>query len=197
MNREPRPVAGWPRLVLRVAGGWAADRGRRDSPRPVPDRLPTHSRRSAGCSCSSDHRVRVSALPCFVLRQPARCGGGAAFALATLGGYLRRCGWACRLQGDAHDRGHRGRGARDSRAAALGMLALTARARWAGTRQCPGWRPAAGRACMGGPAGHRRLGAGPGVLGGSVAAVNTGAGRQRAGGGGASANTVRTEKSAA
>jgi predicted lipoprotein with Yx(FWY)xxD motif len=196
MSREPRPVAGWPRLVLRVAGGGlliATAAIHFDLYLTGFNNIPT----IGWLFLFQVITGFVLGVAVLVYGSRLAAAAGAAFALATLGGYLLSL-WVG-LFGFKETRTTAGIVAgvlEIAAAAALGMLALT---------PAPG---AVGRhEAVSGMGGRLRAGVPWAgllvtgvsvlalvVLGGSVAAVNTGGGAAAGGGSGASANTVGTEK---
>jgi predicted lipoprotein with Yx(FWY)xxD motif len=195
MNREPRPVAGWPRLVLRVAGGGlliAAAAIHFDLYLTGFNNIPT----IGWLFLFQVITGFVLGIAVLVYGSRLAAAAGAAFALATLGGYLLSL-WVG-LFGFKETRTTAGIVAgviEIAAAAALGMLALTPAPGAAGRHEAVsgiGARLRAGVPWAG------LLVTGVSVLalvvlGGSVAAVNTGGG-SAAGGTGASASTVGTMK---
>jgi predicted lipoprotein with Yx(FWY)xxD motif len=196
MNREPRPVAGWPRLVLRVAGGGlliAAAAIHFDLYLTGFNNIPT----IGWLFLFQVITGFVLGIAVLVYGSRLAAAAGAAFALATLGGYLLSL-WVG-LFGFKETRTTAGIVAgviEIAAAAALGMLALTPAPGAAGRHEAVsgiGARLRAGVPWAG------LLVTGVSVLalvvlGGSVAAVNTGAGAATGGGSGASASIVRTMK---
>jgi len=194
MNREPRPVAGWPRLVLRVAGGGlliAAAAIHFDLYLTGFNNIPT----IGWLFLFQVITGFVLGIAVLVYGSRLAAAAGAAFALATLGGYLLSL-WVG-LFGFKETRTTAGIVAgviEIAAAAALGMLALTPAPGAAGRHEAVsgiGARLRAGVPWAG------LLVTGVSVLalvvlGGSVAAVNTGAGAAT-GGSGASANTLGTQ----
>jgi predicted lipoprotein with Yx(FWY)xxD motif len=194
MNREPRPVAGWPRLVLRVAGGGlliAAAAIHFDLYLTGFNNIPT----IGWLFLFQVITGFVLGIAVLVYGSRLAAAAGAAFALATLGGYLLSL-WVG-LFGFKETRTTAGIVAgviEIAAAAALGMLALTPAPGAAGRHEAVsgiGARLRAGVPWAG------LLVTGVSVLalvvlGGSVAAVNTGGGAAT-GGSGASANTLGTE----
>jgi len=197
MSREPRPVAGWPRLVLRVAGGGlliAAAAIHFDLYLTGFNNIPT----IGWLFLFQVITGFVLGIAVLVYGSRLAAAAGAAFALATLGGYLLSL-WVG-LFGFKETRTTAGIVAgviEIAAAAALGMLALT---------PAPG---AVGRhESMSGIGARLRAGVPWAgllvtgvsvlalvVLGGSVAAVGSGGGAAAASGGsGPSANVVRTMK---
>jgi predicted lipoprotein with Yx(FWY)xxD motif len=195
MSREPRPVAGWPRLVLRVAGGGlliAAAAIHFDLYLTGFNNIPT----IGWLFLFQVITGFVLGIAVLVYGSRLAAAAGAAFALATLGGYLLSL-WVG-LFGFKETRTTAGIVAgviEIAAAAALGMLALTPAPGAVGRHEAVGGIGARLRAGV--PwAGLLVTGVSVlalVVLGGSVAAVNTGGGAAT-GGGGASANTVRTVK---
>ena len=195
MSREPRPVAGWPRLVLRVAGGGLliADAAIHfDLYLTGFNNIPT----IGWLFLFQVITGFVLGIAVLVYGSRLAAAAGAAFALATLGGYLLSL-WVG-LFGFKETRTTAGIVAgviEIAAAAALGMLALTPAPGAAGRHEAVtgiGARLRAGVPWAG------LLVTGVSVLalvvlGGSVAAVNTG-GAATGDGSGASASTVRTEK---
>ncbi|HSS89337.1 MAG TPA: hypothetical protein VLL69_08465 [Streptosporangiaceae bacterium] len=195
MNREPRPVAGWPRLVLRVAGGGlliAAAAIHFDLYLTGFNNIPT----IGWLFLFQVITGFVLGIAVLVYGSRLAAAAGAAFALATLGGYLLSL-WVG-LFGFKETRTTAGIVAgviEIAAAAALGMLALTPAPGAVGRHEAVsgiGARLRAGVPWAG------LLVTGVSVLalvvlGGSVAAVNTG-GVATGGGSGASASTVRTMK---
>jgi predicted lipoprotein with Yx(FWY)xxD motif len=195
MNREPRPVAGWPRLVLRVAGGGlliAAAAIHFDLYLTGFNNIPT----IGWLFLFQVITGFVLGIAVLVYGSRLAAAAGAAFALATLGGYLLSL-WVG-LFGFKETRTTAGIVAgviEIAAAAALGMLALTPAPGAVGRHEAVsgiGARLRAGVPWAG------LLVTGVSVLalvvlGGSVAAVNTGGG-SAAGGTGASASTVGTMK---
>jgi predicted lipoprotein with Yx(FWY)xxD motif len=195
MSREPRPVAGWLRLVLRVAGGGLliADAAiHLDLYLTGFNNIPTIS----WLFLFQVITGFVLGIAVLVYGSRLAAAAGAAFALATLGGYLLSL-WVG-LFGFKETRTTAGIVAgvlEIAAAAALGMLALTPAPGAVGRHEAVsgiGARLRAGVPWAG------LLVTGVSVLalvvlGGSVAAVNTG-GAATGGGSGASANTVRTVK---
>jgi predicted lipoprotein with Yx(FWY)xxD motif len=195
MNREPRPVAGWLRLVLRVAGGGLliADAAiHLDLYLTGFNNIPT----IGWLFLFQVITGFVLGIAVLVYGSRLAAAAGAAFALATLGGYLLSL-WVG-LFGFKETRTTAGIVAgvlEIAAAAALGMLALTPAPGAVGRHEAVsgiGARLRAGVPWAG------LLVTGVSVLalvvlGGSVAAVNTG-GAATGGGSGASANTVRTVK---
>jgi len=195
MNREPRPVAGWPRLVLRVAGGGlliAAAAIHFDLYLTGFNNIPT----IGWLFLFQVITGFVLGIAVLVYGSRLAAAAGAAFALATLGGYLLSL-WVG-LFGFKETRTTAGIVAgvlEIAAAAALGMLALTPAPGAAGRHEAVtgiGARLRAGVPWAG------LLVTGVSVLalvvlGGSVAAVNTGGGAA-ASGTGASASTVGTMK---
>ena len=196
MNREPRPVAGWPRLVLRVAGGGlliAAAAIHLDLYLTGFKNIPT----IGWLFLFQVITGFVLGVAVLVYGSRLAAAAGAGFALATLGGYLLSL-WVG-LFGFKETRTTAGIVAgviEIAAAAALGMLALTPAPGAVGRHEAAsgiGARLRAGVPWAG------LLVTGVSVLalvvlGGSVAAVNTGGGAAAGSGSGASANTVRTEK---
>jgi predicted lipoprotein with Yx(FWY)xxD motif len=194
MNREPRPVAGWPRLVLRVAGGGlliAAAAIHFDLYLTGFNNIPT----IGWLFLFQVITGFVLGIAVLVYGSRLAAAAGALFALATLGGYLLSL-WVG-LFGFKETRTTAGIVAgviEIAAAAALGMLALTPAPGAVGRHEAVsgiGARLRAGVPWAG------LLVTGVSVLalvvlGGSVAAVNTGGGA--ATGSGASASTVRTMK---
>jgi predicted lipoprotein with Yx(FWY)xxD motif len=194
MSREPRPVAGWPRLVLRVAGGGlliAAAAIHLDLYLTGFSHIPT----IGWLFLLQVITGFVLGIAVLVYGSRLAAAAGAAFALATLGGYLLSL-WVG-LFGFKETRTTAGIVAgviEIAAAAALGMLALTPAPGAVGRHEAVsgiGARLRAGVPWAG------LLVTGVSVLalvvlGGSVAAVNSGG--AAASGSGASANTVRTEK---
>jgi predicted lipoprotein with Yx(FWY)xxD motif len=194
MNREPRPVAGWPRLVLRVAGGGlliAAAAIHFDLYLTGFNNIPT----IGWLFLFQVITGFVLGIAVLVYGSRLAAAAGAAFALATLGGYLLSL-WVG-LFGFKETRTTAGIVAgviEIAAAAALGMLALTPAPGAAGRHEAVsgiGARLRAGVPWAG------LLVTGVSVLalvvlGGSVAAVNTGGGAAT-GGSGPSANTLGTE----
>ena len=194
MSREPRPVAGWPRLVLRVAGGGlliAAAAIHFDLYLTGFNNIPT----IGWLFLFQVITGFVLGIAVLVYGSRLAAAAGAAFALATLGGYLLSL-WVG-LFGFKETRTTAGIVAgviEIAAAAALGMLALTPAPGAAGRHEAVsgiGARLRAGVPWAG------LLVTGVSVLalvvlGGSVAAVNTGAGAAT-GGSGASANTLGTQ----
>jgi predicted lipoprotein with Yx(FWY)xxD motif len=195
MNREPRPVAGWPRLVLRVAGGGlliAAAAIHFDLYLTGFNNIPT----IGWLFLFQVITGFVLGIAVLVYGSRLAAAAGAAFALATLGGYLLSL-WVG-LFGFKETRTTAGIVAgviEIAAAAALGMLALTPAPGAVGRHEAVsgiGARLRAGVPWAG------LLVTGVSVLalvvlGGSVAAVNTG-GAATGGGSGASASTVGTMK---
>ena len=195
MNREPRPVAGWPRLVLRVAGGGlliAAAAIHFDLYLTGFNNIPT----IGWLFLFQVITGFVLGIAVLVYGSRLVAAAGALFALATLGGYLLSL-WVG-LFGFKETRTTAGIVAgviEIAAAAALGMLALTPAPGAAGRHEAVsgiGARLRAGVPWAG------LLVTGVSVLalvvlGGSVAAVNTGGGAA-ASGTGASASTVGTMK---
>jgi predicted lipoprotein with Yx(FWY)xxD motif len=195
MNREPRPVAGWPRLVLRVAGGGlliAAAAIHFDLYLTGFNNIPT----IGWLFLFQVITGFVLGIAVLVYGNRLAAAAGAAFALATLGGYLLSL-WVG-LFGFKETRTTAGIVAgviEIAAAAALGMLALTPAPGAVGRHEAVsgiGARLRAGVPWAG------LLVTGVSVLalvvlGGSVAAVNTGGGTA-AGGGAAAGNIVRTMK---
>jgi predicted lipoprotein with Yx(FWY)xxD motif len=195
MSREPRPVAGWLRLVLRVAGGGLliADAAiHLDLYLTGFNNIPT----IGWLFLFQVITGFVLGIAVLVYGSRLAAAAGAAFALATLGGYLLSL-WVG-LFGFKETRTTAGIVAgvlEIAAAAALGMLALTPAPGAVGRHEAVsgiGARLRAGVPWAG------LLVTGVSVLalvvlGGSVAAVNTG-GAATGGGSGASANTVRTVK---
>ena len=195
MNREPRPVAGWPRLVLRVAGGGlliAAAAIHFDLYLTGFNNIPT----IGWLFLFQVITGFVLGIAVLVYGSRLAAAAGAAFALATLGGYLLSL-WVG-LFGFKETRTTAGIVAgviEIAAAAALGMLALTPAPGAVGRHEAVsgiGARLRAGVPWAG------LLVTGVSVLalvvlGGSVAAVNTGGGAAT-GGSGASASTVGTMK---
>jgi len=194
MNREPRPVAGWPRLVLRVAGGGlliAAAAIHFDLYLTGFNNIPT----IGWLFLFQVITGFVLGIAVLVYGSRLAAAAGAAFALATLGGYLLSL-WVG-LFGFKETRTTAGIVAgviEIAAAAALGMLALTPAPGAAGRHEAVSGIVARLRAGV--PwAGLLVTGVSVlalVVLGGSVAAVNTGAGAAT-GGSGASANTLGTQ----
>ena len=196
MNREPRPVAGWPRLVLRVAGGGlliAAAAIHFDLYLTGFNNIPT----IGWLFLFQVITGFVLGIAVLVYGSRLAAAAGAAFALATLGGYLLSL-WVG-LFGFKETRTTAGIVAgviEIAAAAALGMLALTPAPGAVGRHEAVsgiGARLRAGVPWAG------LLVTGVSVLalvvlGGSVAAVNTGGGAATGGGSGASASTVGTMK---
>ena len=194
MSREPRPVAGWPRLVLRVAGGGlliAAAAIHLDLYLTGFSHIPT----IGWLFLFQVITGFVLGIAVLVYGSRLAAAAGAGFALATLGGYLLSL-WVG-LFGFKETRTTAGIVAgviEIAAAAALGMLALTPAPGAVGRHEAVsgiGARLRAGVPWAG------LLVTGVSVLalvvlGGSVAAVNSGG--VAASGSGASANTVRTEK---
>jgi predicted lipoprotein with Yx(FWY)xxD motif len=194
MNREPRPVAGWPRLVLRIAGGGlliAAAAIHFDLYLTGFNNIPT----IGWLFLFQVITGFVLGIAVLVYGSRLAAAAGAAFALATLGGYLLSL-WVG-LFGFKETRTTAGIVAgviEIAAAAALGMLALTPAPGAAGRHEAVsgiGARLRAGVPWAG------LLVTGVSVLalvvlGGSVAAVNTGGGAAT-GGSGASASTLGTE----
>ena len=194
MNREPRPVAGWPRLVLRVAGGGlliAAAAIHFDLYLTGFNNIPT----IGWLFLFQVITGFVLGIAVLVYGSRLAAAAGAAFALATLGGYLLSL-WVG-LFGFKETRTTAGIVAgviEIAAAAALGMLALTPAPGAAGRHEAVSGIGARLRA---GVPWAALLVTGVSVLalvvlGGSVAAVNTGGGAAT-GGSGASANTLGTE----
>jgi predicted lipoprotein with Yx(FWY)xxD motif len=195
MNREPQPVAGWPRLVLRVAGGGlliAAAAIHFDLYLTGFNNIPT----IGWLFLFQVITGFVLGIAVLVYGSRLAAAAGAAFALATLGGYLLSL-WVG-LFGFKETRTTAGIVAgviEIAAAAALGMLALTPAPGAVGRHEAVsgiGARLRAGVPWAG------LLVTGVSVLalvvlGGSVAAVNTGGGAA-ASGTGASASTVGTMK---
>ncbi len=194
MNREPRAVAGWPRLVLRVAGGGlliAAAAIHFDLYLTGFNNIPT----IGWLFLFQVITGFVLGIAVLVYGSRLAAAAGAAFALATLGGYLLSL-WVG-LFGFKETRTTAGIVAgviEIAAAAALGMLALTPAPGAAGRHEAVSGIVARLRAGV--PwAGLLVTGVSVlalVVLGGSVAAVNTGAGAAT-GGSGASANTLGTQ----
>jgi len=194
MNREPRPVAGWPRLVLRVAGGGlliAAAAIHFDLYLTGFNNIPT----IGWLFLFQVITGFVLGIAVLVYGSRLAAAAGAAFALATLGGYLLSL-WVG-LFGFKETRTTAGIVAgviEIAAAAALGMLALTPAPGAAGRHEAVSGIVARLRAGV--PwAGLLVTGVSVlalVVLGGAVAAVNTGGGAAT-GGSGASANSVGTE----
>jgi len=196
MNSEPRPVAGWPRLVLRVAGGGlliATAAIHFDLYLTGFNNIPT----IGWLFLFQVITGFVLGIAVLVYGSRLAAAAGAAFALATLGGYLLSL-WVG-LFGFKETRTTAGIVAgvlEIAAAAALGMLALTPAPGAVGRHEAVtgiGARLRAGVPWAG------LLVTGVSVLalvvlGGSVAAVSSGGGAATGGGSGASANTVRTEK---
>jgi predicted lipoprotein with Yx(FWY)xxD motif len=194
MNREPRPVAGWPRLVLRIAGGGlliAAAAIHFDLYLTGFNNIPT----IGWLFLFQVITGFVLGIAVLVYGSRLAAAAGAAFALATLGGYLLSL-WVG-LFGFKETRTTAGIVAgviEIAAAAALGMLALTPAPGAAGRHEAVsgiGARLRAGVPWAG------LLVTGVSVLalvvlGGSVAAVNTGGGAAT-GGSGASASTLGIE----
>ena len=195
MSREPRPVAGWPRLVLRIAGGGlliASAAIHFDLYLTGFSHIPT----IGWLFLLQVITGFVLGIAVLVYGSRLAAAAGAGFALAVLGGYLLSL-WVG-LFGFKETRTTAGIVAGVSEiaaAAALGMLALTPAPGAVGRHEAAsgiGARLRAGVPWAG------LLVTGVSVLalvvlGGSVAAVNSGGGAV-ASGSGASANTVRTEK---
>jgi predicted lipoprotein with Yx(FWY)xxD motif len=195
MSREPRPVAGWPRLVLRVAGGGlliAAAAIHFDLYLTGFNNIPT----IGWLFLFQVITGFVLGIAVLVYGSRLVAAAGALFALATLGGYLLSL-WVG-LFGFKETRTTAGIVAgviEIAAAAALGMLALTPAPGAVGRHEAVsgiGARLRAGVPWAG------LLVTGVSVLalvvlGGSVAAVNTGGGAA-ASGTGASASTVGTMK---
>jgi predicted lipoprotein with Yx(FWY)xxD motif len=195
MSREPRPVAGWPRLVLRVAGGGlliAAAAIHFDLYLTGFNNIPT----IGWLFLFQVITGFVLGIAVLVYGSRLAAAAGALFALATLGGYLLSL-WVG-LFGFKETRTTAGIVAgvlEIAAAAALGMLALTPAPGAVGRHEAVsgiGARLRAGVPWAG------LLVTGVSVLalvvlGGSVAAVNTGGGAA-ASGTGASASTVGTMK---
>ena len=195
MKREPRPVAGWPRLVLRIAGGGlliAAAAIHFDLYLTGFNNIPT----IGWLFLFQVITGFVLGIAVLVYGSRLAAAAGAAFALATLGGYLLSL-WVG-LFGFKETRTTAGIVAgvlEIAAAAALGMLALTPAPGAVGRHEAVsgiGARLRAGVPWAG------LLVTGVSVLalvvlGGSVAAVNTGGGTA-AGGGAAAGNIVRTMK---
>jgi predicted lipoprotein with Yx(FWY)xxD motif len=195
MSREPRPVAGWPRLVLRVAGGGlliAAAAIHFDLYLTGFNHIPT----IGWLFLFQVITGFVLGIAVLVYGSRLAAAAGALFALATLGGYLLSL-WVG-LFGFKETRTTAGIVAgviEIAAAAALGMLALTPAPGAVGRHEAVsgiGARLRAGVPWAG------LLVTGVSVLalvvlGGSVAAVNTGGGAA-ASGTGASASTVGTMK---
>ena len=195
MSREPRPVAGWPRLVLRVAGGGlliAAAAIHFDLYLTGFNNIPT----IGWLFLFQVITGFVLGIAVLVYGSRLAAAAGALFALATLGGYLLSL-WVG-LFGFKETRTTAGIVAgviEIAAAAALGMLALTPAPGAVGRHEAVGGIGARLRAGV--PwAGLLVTGVSVlalVVLGGSVAAVNTGGGAA-ASGTGASASTVGTMK---
>ena len=195
MKSEPRPVAGWPRLALRVAGGGlliASAAIHFDLYLTGFNNIPT----IGWLFLFQVITGFVLGIAVLVYGSRLAAAAGAGFALATLGGYLLSL-WVG-VFGFKETRTTAGIVAgviEIAAAAALGMLALTPAPGAVGRHEAVtgiGARLRAGVPWAG------LLVTGVSVLalvvlGGSVAAVNTGGGAAT-GGGGASASTVRTVK---
>ena len=195
MKSEPRPVAGWPRLALRVAGGGlliASAAIHFDLYLTGFNNIPT----IGWLFLFQVITGFVLGIAVLVYGSRLAAAAGAGFALATLGGYLLSL-WVG-VFGFKETRTTAGIVAgviEIAAAAALGMLALTPAPGEVGRHEAVtgiGARLRAGVPWAG------LLVTGVSVLalvvlGGSVAAVNTGGGAAT-GGGGASASTVRTVK---
>src|SRR5262249_39803527 len=134
MNSEPRPVAGWPRLVLRGGGGGLLVAAPAVYFGPYPTGFYKNSTNGWLFPFPGDNRVGLGLAPLLYRRPPAagarvgvaRAAPGAGFALATLGGYLLSL-WVG-LFGFKETRTTAGIVAgvlEIAAAAALGMLALT------------------------------------------------------------------------
>ena len=195
MKSEPRPVAGWPRLALRVAGGGlliASAAIHFDLYLTGFNNIPT----IGWLFLFQVITGFVLGIAVLVYGSRLAAAAGAGFALATLGGYLLSL-WVG-VFGFKETRTTAGIVAgviEIAAAAALGMLALTPAPGEVGRHEAVTGIGA--RLRVGVPwAGLLVTGVSVlalVVLGGSVAAVNTGGGAAT-GGGGASASTVRTVK---